>query len=124
MTKKKVQQKAQPVKKPQPQTMTIAIIFLLGILVAGSSMYLAHTQTAQAPASRTMTPTPTVSPVSAQERQQIDQWIKKNDLNQFGDSKDTVYAGGTPLFNEATGQTMDKYVYILKLHSDKPWKQH
>jgi hypothetical protein len=105
------------------QTRVVAIAILVGILVAGSSMYLAHTQTSQAPATPTMTPTPIVSPVSAQERQQIDLWIKKNDLNEYGDPKDTMYPGGTPLFNEATGQTMDKYVYIFHHHSDKPWQK-
>lgn len=123
MAKKKVQQKAQPVKKSQTQTMTITMVFLFGILVAGSSMYFAHTQTAQPPLTPTMTPTPTVSPISAQEQRQINQWIEKNDLNQFGDQKDTVYPGGTPLYNEATGKAMDTYVYILKQHPDKPWQQ-
>ena len=28
----------------------------------------------------------------------INDWIKENDLNEFGDPKGTVYTGGTPLF--------------------------
>jgi len=61
--------------------------------------------------------------ISAKEKQQIEAWIIENDLNQYGDPKDTVYAGGTPLFNEATGETIDKYEYILGNHPDRPWKK-
>ena len=31
---------------------------------------------------------------------------------------DTVYSGGTPLFNEMTGRSTDRYDYILKNHPD------
>ena len=57
---------------------------------------------------------------SLQEKTQIDIWIQENDLNQYGDPKDTAYAGGTPLFNEATGETTDRYEYILQRHPDRP----
>jgi len=62
------------------------------------------------------------SAISLEEKQLIDAWIRENDLNQFGDVKDTVYIGGTPLFDEATSQSIDRYEYILKGHSDRPWK--
>jgi len=29
--------------------------------------------------------------------------------------------GGAPLFDEKTGQSIDKYEYILKNHPDRPW---
>ncbi len=58
---------------------------------------------------------------SAAEKQLIDAWIKANDLNEYGDSKNTVYLGGNPLFNESTGQHTDLYEYILKKHPDRPW---
>ena len=57
------------------------------------------------------------------EKQQIDDWIKENDLNQYGDAKDMVYLGGTPLFDETTSQSIDKYEYILQGHPDRPWKK-
>lgn len=59
--------------------------------------------------------------ISFEERQLIGVWIKENDLNQYGDPKDIVYTGGTPLFNEMTGERIDKYEYILKNHPDRPW---
>ena len=58
------------------------------------------------------------------EKAQIEAWIKANDLNQYGDSADTVYAGGTPLFNERTGGSIDRYDYISIRHPDKPWESY
>jgi len=57
-------------------------------------------------------------PVDDSTKQRIDRWIKDNKRNPFGDSKDTVYAGGTPLFDERTGKTRDKYDYILDRHPE------
>jgi zinc protease len=51
-------------------------------------------------------------------KQRIDRWIKDNNRNNYGDSKDTMYAGGTPLFDERTGKTKDKYEYILEKHPE------
>ncbi|MBZ9572463.1 hypothetical protein KJA15_03975 [Patescibacteria group bacterium] len=59
--------------------------------------------------------------ISLEEKQQIEAWILENNLNQYGDPKDTVYIGGTPLFNEMTGESIDKYQYILERHLDRPW---
>jgi hypothetical protein len=59
--------------------------------------------------------------ISSAEKRKIDVWIIKNNLNEFGDPKGTVYAGGTPLFSEATGKKIDKYQYILDKHPNKPW---
>jgi hypothetical protein len=48
----------------------------------------------------------------------IDDMIKKSGLNEFGDPKDTMYAGGTPLFDEKTGTRKDRYAYIIGKHKD------
>ena len=57
------------------------------------------------------------------EKQNIDLWIKKNKLNQYGDPQGTMYTGGTPLFNESTGKKIDRYQYIFQKHSDHPWNE-
>jgi len=44
-------------------------------------------------------------------------------LNEYGEPADTLYAGGTPLFDESTGTTMDRYDYIKKNHPDAPWNK-
>lgn len=61
--------------------------------------------------------------VTGYEAQQIKVWITQNGLNEYGDPADTVYAGGTPLFDESIGETIDKYQYILEQHPDRPWKK-
>ena len=59
--------------------------------------------------------------ISPEEKGLIEIWIRENNLNQYGDPKDTVYMGGTPLFDEKTGESIDKYEYILRRHPDRPW---
>jgi len=61
--------------------------------------------------------------VSLQEQELIGAWIIEQGLNQYGDPKDTVYMGGTPLFDERTGQSIDKYEYILRNHPLRPWRK-
>jgi hypothetical protein len=51
-------------------------------------------------------------------KKRIDRWIKERNLNSYGDPKDTVYAGGTPLFDERTGRSRDRYEYILERHPE------
>ncbi|HVE85289.1 MAG TPA: hypothetical protein VND93_20695 [Myxococcales bacterium] len=48
----------------------------------------------------------------------VDQWLEKNNLNEYGDPKQTMYAGGNPLFDERTGQTTDRLAYIYQHHPD------
>ena len=60
---------------------------------------------------------------SINERTKIEKWITDNKLNEYGEDPYTLYAGGTPLFDEATGKTIDRYKYIIKHHPDKPWNK-
>ena len=57
-------------------------------------------------------------PIDDETKRRIDRWIRENNRNEFGDSKDTVYAGGTPLFDMRTGKTRDRYEYILDKHPE------
>lgn len=57
------------------------------------------------------------------ERERINHWIAERGLNPYGDPIDTVYAGGTPLFDEQTGMETDRYAYMQKSFPDKPWRQ-
>jgi hypothetical protein len=51
-------------------------------------------------------------------RRRIDEWIARNGLNPYGDPPGTMYLGGTPLYNEQTGLTRDRYQYILERHPE------
>ena len=99
-------------------TVILMVVFFLGISYFASTPMNNKQQF-------TTTPTPTLvqSVVPLDEQKQIDQWIKENKLNQYGDPVNTAYAGGTPLFNETTGEYKDRYDYISQQHPDKPWTQ-
>jgi hypothetical protein len=58
-------------------------------------------------------------------RRRIDSWIRAHHRNPYGDPSGTMYAGGTPLFDERTGKSMDRYEYILKKHPElRPANPH
>nr|PIY95217.1 MAG: hypothetical protein COY67_01095 [Candidatus Komeilibacteria bacterium CG_4_10_14_0_8_um_filter_37_78] len=44
---------------------------------------------------------------------QIDNWLLEQDLNQYGDPEETMYAGGTPTFDETTGETTNRFELIF-----------
>jgi hypothetical protein len=56
--------------------------------------------------------------VNDQVKKKIDDWIKRNGRNEFGDPADTVYAGGNPLFDERRPGLKDRYEYILEKYPE------
>jgi len=52
------------------------------------------------------------------QKKKIDEWIKKEGRNNYGDPSDTVYAGGNPLFDERSPKLKDRYQYILEKHPE------
>jgi hypothetical protein len=59
-----------------------------------------------------------VAMLTAEGKKKIDQYLAEKKLNQYGDKLETNYLGGTPLYDEATGKSIDKYAYILKKHPE------
>lgn len=51
--------------------------------------------------------------LTSEQKRVVDEWLAANSLNEFGDKLGTFYAGGTPLFNEATGETIDRFEHLL-----------
>ena len=51
----------------------------------------------------------------------VDLWLNRQELNKYGDSVDTMYAGGSPLFNENTGESVDRYLYLTTKFPSFPW---
>jgi hypothetical protein len=43
----------------------------------------------------------------------VDRWLQEHKLDPYGNAEGTMYAGGTPLFNEATGETHDRLEYVF-----------
>jgi hypothetical protein len=60
----------------------------------------------------------TAADLSSADKQAIDDWLTKKGLNRYGDAKNAVYTGGTPLFDEATGKSVERYDYILNKFPD------
>ena len=59
--------------------------------------------------------TPAAAPRSrADEEACVDRWLAAHKLDAYGHPEGTMYAGGTPLFDERTGETRDRldYVYV------------
>ena len=48
----------------------------------------------------------------------VDLWLTQHELNQYGDPVGTLYTGGTPLFDEKTGKTTDRMVYLVSKHPE------
>jgi hypothetical protein len=44
----------------------------------------------------------------------VDKWLAEHKLDPYGNPDGTMYAGGTPLFNERTGETVDRLDYVYK----------
>lgn len=53
----------------------------------------------------------------------IDSWLTAQALNKFGDPAATMYMGGTPLFDESTGQAKERLDYLLEKFPSKPWEE-
>jgi hypothetical protein len=51
--------------------------------------------------------------LTSEQKKKIDEWLEKRGLNRYGDAKNAVYTGGTPLFDEKTGKPIERYDYIL-----------
>ena len=58
---------------------------------------------------------------TADDHKKIDAWIKRNNLDTVGNPIGTMYTGGTPLFDETIGTSIDRYVYIISNNVHKPW---
>jgi len=48
----------------------------------------------------------------------IDARLRAKGLNPYGDPPDTMYAGGTPLFDEKTGRSVPREQYVVSRHPD------
>jgi hypothetical protein len=51
--------------------------------------------------------------ISEDDKKKIDGWLQSEGRNGYGDPKDTVYAGGSPLFDERRADLKDRYEHIL-----------
>lgn len=74
-----------------------------------------------APAAKTAPPAQTPAPggprLSASREAEeacVDKWLAERGLDPYGNPEGTMYAGGTPLFDERTGEQVDRLTYVYK----------
>jgi hypothetical protein len=57
-----------------------------------------------------------VKAARAREEKCLDGWLAERKLDPYGMPEGTMYAGGTPLFDEATGRQIDRLEYVYRKH--------
>jgi len=55
-----------------------------------------------------------VKDLADKEKAAVEEWLGKNKINEVGGKMGTMYTGGTPLFNEQTGETLNRFEYLFK----------
>ncbi len=68
------------------------------------------------PAPAPSPPPPAAKPSAAEDC--LARELAARGLNEFGDPPGTAYAGGTPLFDEKTGQRTDRAAHVFARHPD------
>jgi len=73
-----------------------------------------------APPSQTAEPPPASSqtPLPSDPEDCLTEALRRAGLNRFGDPPDTMYAGGTPLFDERTGESRSRRDYVKARHPE------
>ncbi|HEX8700427.1 MAG TPA: hypothetical protein VF815_16380 [Myxococcaceae bacterium] len=46
----------------------------------------------------------------------LDKWLNMRKMDRYGSPEGTMYAGGSPLFNEQTGESTDRLEFVYKRH--------
>lgn len=63
-------------------------------------------------------PTSDAGAQAAGEAACVDRWLADHRLDPYGSPEGTMYAGGTPLFDERTGETTDRLTFVYRRHPD------
>ena len=53
--------------------------------------------------------------------EKIDSWLKSQNLNEYGDPEGMMYMGGSPLFDESTGEQTNRLDYLLERFPENSW---
>ena len=48
----------------------------------------------------------------------MDRWLQEHKLDRYGHPEGTMFTGGSPLFNEATGEATDRLAYVFARQPD------
>ncbi len=87
--------------------------FLLSLLLAGTP----DTPPKDGPVTN-KNKTSSARAARAREEKCLDRWLAERKLDPYGMPEGTMYAGGTPLFDEATGRRIDRLEYVYMKHPE------
>lgn len=48
----------------------------------------------------------------------VDAWLKAKKLDRYGSPEGTMYAGGTPLFDERSGERAERLPFVYERHPE------
>ena len=66
-------------------------------------------------AERTPAPASSTAPrLDARQTECVEKWLKGHELDAYGNPEGTMYAGGTPTFDEKTGTSVDRWTLVAK----------
>lgn len=101
----------------------VAVIATVSVTVASQNNNKVDDEPAQSQNSFEVIANGDVSSVSDEDSLMkiIDAWLQENNLNMFGDPMDTVYMGGSPLFDMTTGTSVSRFSYLMEKFQDQPW---
>jgi hypothetical protein len=88
-------------------------VFLLSLLLAGTP----ETPPKDAPVTSKSKTSPAKT-ARAREEKCLDRWLAERKLDPYGMPEGTMYAGGTPLFDEAAGRRIDRLEYVYRKHPE------
>lgn len=52
--------------------------------------------------------------LDAKQTECVERWLKGHGLDAYGNPEGTMYAGGNPTFDEATGKSVDRWSLVVK----------
>lgn len=52
--------------------------------------------------------------LDAKQTECVEKWLKGHGLDEYGNPQETMYVGGAPTFDEATGHSVDRWTLVAK----------
>ena len=69
------------------------------------------------PSAERSAPAPVAAPriqLDGKQTECVERWLKGHVLDDYGNPQGTMYAGGTPTFDESTGRSVDRWTLVAK----------
>jgi len=97
---------------------TLALLWLVLGAACQQPLTSPSAATPQAPKPGAATATTPSSEWTAGQRACVEAYLETHALDGFGSPRGTMYPGGTPLFDEATGQRLSREEYLVRRHPE------